>query len=93
MFPGAVATSFVGERLGRRKSISIGLVVIVIGALLQATSYTRAHLIVAQIIAGFGLGIIDSTMPGFQSVFSPKLSRGLCKQAMVISNGWRVSWW
>ena len=78
-FLGAVATSFFGEGLGRRKSIAIGVVIMILGALLQATAYIRAHMIVARIVAGFGLGVINSTVPVFQSEFSPKANRGLCK--------------
>lgn len=81
-FFGSVATAIVGEKLGRRKSITIGVVIMMIGSLLQATAYSRAHLIVARIFAGVGLGINNSTVPVMQSEFSPKASRGLCKYAL-----------
>lgn len=81
-FFGSVATAIVGEKLGRRKSITIGVVIMMIGSLLQATAYSRAHLIVARIIAGIGLGINNSTVPVMQSEFSPKASRGLCEYAL-----------
>lgn len=55
----------------------------ILGALLQATAYARAHIIVARIVSGCGLGVINSTVPVFQSEFSPKASRGLC---MLISH-------
>ena len=50
-----------------------------VGALLQATAYTRAHMIVARIVSGGGMGIINSTVPVFQAEFSPKATRGLCQ--------------
>lgn len=77
-FFGAVSTSLYGEALGRRKTISIGVVIMIIGALLQATAYARAHLLVARVVAGIGLGAINSTVPVYQSEFSPKANRGLC---------------
>jgi MFS family permease len=49
-----------------------------LGSLLQATAYTRAHLLVARIVAGFGLGAVNSTVPVFQAEFAPKATRGLC---------------
>ena len=49
-----------------------------IGSLLQSTAYTRAHLIVARIVSGFGLGAVNSTVPVFQAEFAPKATRGLC---------------
>ena len=48
-------------------------------SLLQATAYSRAHMIVARIVAGIGLGTVNSTAPVLQSEYSPKASRGLCK--------------
>lgn len=50
----------------------------IIGALLQATAYTRAHIIVARVVSGSGMGIISSAIPVFQSEVSPKANRGLC---------------
>ena len=59
--------------------MAIGVSVMILGALLQATAYTRAHMIVARIVAGFGLGVTNSTGPVLQSEYSPKANRGLCK--------------
>jgi MFS family permease len=78
-FFGSVATSIFGEQIGRKKSIGTGVVIMIIGALLQATAYSRAHLIVARIVSGVGMGFINSTVPVFQSEFSPKATRGLCR--------------
>ncbi|KAH9427130.1 hypothetical protein MCOR02_012456, partial [Pyricularia oryzae] len=41
------------------------------GAILQASSYSRAQLIVGRIVSGYGMGIINSTVPVFQAEFSP----------------------
>lgn len=78
-FFGAVVTSIIGETLGRKKSIAIGIVIMVVGALVQATAYSRAHLIVARIVSGVGMGFINSTVPVLQAEFSPKATRGVCK--------------
>jgi MFS family permease len=78
-FFGSVLTAIVGEQLGRRKSIGGGVIIMIIGALLQATSYSRAQMIVARIVAGVGMGAINSTVPVLQAEFSPKATRGICK--------------
>jgi MFS family permease len=78
-FLGSLATATFGERLGRRKTIAVGVVVMMIGALLQATAYVRAHIIVARIVSGVGMGIINSTVPVYQAEFAPKATRGLCQ--------------
>ena len=84
-FLGALVTSTFGEKLGRRKTIAVGVVVMIIGALLQATAYARAHILVARIVSGMGMGVINSTVPVFQSEFSPKAKRGLCKSLKSFS--------
>lgn len=78
-FLGSIFTSVVGENLGRKKTILIGVVIMIIGAILQATAYSRAHMIVGRIVSGFGMGAINSTVPVLQAEFSPKASRGVCK--------------
>lgn len=94
-FFGAVTSAFFGERLGRRVSIAIGTAVMIIGALLQATAYARSHLIVARIVAGFGLGITNSTGPVLQSEFSPKSNRGLfvCVQLTTLNFATALVYW
>ena len=78
-FLGSIFTAIVGEQLGRKRSITIGVAVMIIGAILQATAFTRAHLIVARVVAGIGLGIVNSTVPVMQAEYAPKATRGLCK--------------
>lgn len=78
-FLGSVASSFFGEKLGRRKSLLIAIVIMAIGAILQGTSYGRVQLIIARIVAGVGLGISNSTAPVLQAEYSPKASRGICE--------------
>jgi MFS family permease len=64
---GAIITAPVGEKLGCRKSVGIGAVISMIGVILQAITFGRAHLIVGRIMSGVGLGFINSTMPVWQA--------------------------
>jgi MFS family permease len=50
----------------------------IIGSVLQASSFSRVQLIVARVVSGVGMGWINSTVPVFQAEFSPKATRGLC---------------
>lgn len=94
-FLGSTVTSFFGERLGRKKSIAIGVAVMIVGAILQSSSYSRAQMIVARIVAGSGMGFINSTVPVFQSEFSPKSARGLyvCMQLSTLNLGIFLAYW
>jgi MFS family permease len=78
-FLGSVASSLFGERLGRTKTLALATVIMMVGSLLMATAYTRAHMIVARVVAGVGLGMSNSTAPVLQSEYSPKANRGLCE--------------
>jgi MFS family permease len=56
----------VGEKLGRIRSIGFGVVIMIAGAIMQATAYSRGHMIAARIVTGIGMGIINSTTPVLQ---------------------------
>jgi len=45
-FVGAVITMFIGDILGRRKMISLGSSIMVVGAALQASAHSIPHLVV-----------------------------------------------
>lgn len=75
-FFGSLMTSLNNDRLGRLRMTHIGSVAIVLGAIIQASSFSTAQLIVGRIVAGFGLGIIASNVVIWQSETSPKAQRG-----------------
>ncbi|KAK9386644.1 general substrate transporter [Lipomyces mesembrius] len=74
---GAVGISFIGDCIGRRQSIALGAIVMIIGAILQASAYQLVQMFVGRIISGVGIGIINSTVPILQAEVSPKATRGL----------------
>lgn len=63
---GAVLSRFVGDRLGRRRAIMIGCVLLTIGGILQATASTLPHMIVGRIVGGFGTGLNTTAIPMWQ---------------------------
>lgn len=91
-FFGAVATIWLGNLLGRRKTIFTGSCIMVIGAILQATSFSLGQLIASRWITGFGNGFFitlpsmlvsltlkgmnTSTVPTWQSETSKSHRRG-----------------
>lgn len=60
---GCFVSFFVGEKLGRRRTIWFAMAWILIGAALQATAFTRPHLIVGRVVTGLGTGLKTSTVP------------------------------
>jgi sugar porter (SP) family MFS transporter len=94
-FFGAVATIWLGNMLGRKKTIIIGSIIMVIGAAIQTSSYGLAQLIVARLITGFGNGMNTSTVPTWQSETSKPHRRGqmVMIEGSLIVFGVMLSYW
>ncbi|KAK2751381.1 hypothetical protein FQN55_001118 [Onygenales sp. PD_40] len=94
-FLGAIFTIFVGNPLGRRKTIFYGSVIMTIGALLQCTSYSLPQFIFGRIVTGWGNGMNTSTVPTWQSETSQAHERGklVMMEGMLITAGITISYW
>jgi MFS family permease len=94
-FFGAILTIFIGNPLGRRRTIFCGCITMTIGALLQCTSYSLPHLIVGRIVTGIGNGMNTSTVPTWQSESSKAHDRGkmVMIEGMLITAGITLSYW
>nr|POF15457.1 sugar transporter stl1 [Quercus suber] len=94
-FFGAIAAYFIGDWLGRKKTILLGTTILSIGAILQITSYSVAQMIVGRIVAGVGNGINTSTAPPWQAETSKAAWRGKLIVIELILNiaGFSLSTW
>lgn len=54
---GAISNLWIGDRLGRRKTIVLGGIIMIIGAILQTASFGYPQMIVARIVTGLGNGL------------------------------------
>ncbi|CAG7934091.1 unnamed protein product [Penicillium olsonii] len=75
-FFGAVSGASLGSKLGRRRAIILGTVVMMIGAILQITAYGVPHMIVGRLVAGLGNGLNTATTPVYQSETTEPKWRG-----------------
>ncbi|KAM0815446.1 putative Major facilitator superfamily (MFS) profile domain-containing protein [Seiridium cardinale] len=75
-FFGAIVAFSIGERLGRKKTIMIGSCIMAVGAALQTSSFSVAHMMVGRIISGVGNGINTATAPVWQTETSQTKWRG-----------------
>ncbi|UPL00064.1 hypothetical protein LCI18_010998 [Fusarium solani-melongenae] len=88
---GAVSAFLFGERIGRKRSIIYANIIVIIGAIIQAASYSYAQMsvlprhiqpnaylirFVARIIAGIGIGLSTVAVPILQSETLPAHNRG-----------------
>jgi len=51
-FFGALSCIWIGDKLGRKKTIQLGAAVNVVGAILQSTSFSLGQLIVGRLVSG-----------------------------------------
>ena len=94
-FIGAVITIFIGDILGRRRMIFVGSAIMVIGANLQASSFSLGQLIAGRVITGFGNGMNTSTVPTWASETSKSHKRGkmVMIEGAMITGGIMLSYW
>lgn len=62
-FFGAVATIWLGNMLGRKRTIMVGSAIMVVGAAIQASSFSLGQLIAARLLTGFGNGTYSMWRP------------------------------
>lgn len=73
---GALATCVWGDKLGRRNVIFIANILVMIGAILMASSFELAQMIVARVVLGLGTGAVSSTVPVWTSELAKIQNRG-----------------
>lgn len=59
---GALGMIGYGDKLGRRRSILVGALIMCVGAVIQTTSFGLAQMIVGRIVTGFGNGMNTSAI-------------------------------
>ncbi|RDW81182.1 sugar porter family MFS transporter [Aspergillus mulundensis] len=94
-FLGAVCATWVGGKLGRKRSVILGIAIMTVGAILQTTSYGVPHMIIGRIVSGIGNGINSSTVPVWQSETAPARLKGklVILQNALLLVGFSMSNW
>lgn len=75
-FFGALFAMWFGDKAGRKKTIFWGCVILMIGAILQATSFHVPQMIVGRFVAGLGNGMNTAAIPVWQSETAAAHHRG-----------------
>lgn len=92
---GSLLTVYYGDKLGRRKTIFVGAWIMLIGAVIQCSSFSLGQLISGRVVSGIGNGFITSTVPMWQSECAKPRNRGaMCMiQGSLIGGGICLSYW
>ncbi|KAJ6044111.1 uncharacterized protein N7446_002307 [Penicillium canescens] len=81
---GAGSCAFLGDRLGRRKTIFVAGCIALVGIAIQSTPFSLGQLIAGRVITGLGVGGFTATIPMYVSESSGAGARG----RMVLLEGW-----
>lgn len=94
-FLGAIMTIWLGDILGRRRTIFLGSAIMVIGATLQCSSFQLGQLVAGRVITGMGNGMSTSSVPTYQSECSKSHRRGqmVMVEGALITGGVCLSYW
>ncbi|KAJ6783674.1 hypothetical protein PWT90_08140 [Aphanocladium album] len=85
----------IGEKLGRSRRIWLAVTIVIIGATLQATAFTVAHLVIGRIITGVGTGLKTSTVPLYQAELCNRTLRGrlVSTEVLFVGVGIVTAYW
>lgn len=91
---GIIAYMF-GERLGRKRTIVIGEIIMLIGCILQGTSFEIVQLCIGRVVSGIGNGMNSSAIPTWQSELTSHHQRGqaLVLECGILIGGVALSFW
>ncbi|KAL3418715.1 hypothetical protein PVAG01_10431 [Phlyctema vagabunda] len=73
---GAFAGGWVGDKIGRIKTIALGAAWAILGASLQCSAQNHIWMILARLINGWGTGILNAIVPVWATETAEHTSRG-----------------
>ncbi|GAA6019495.1 hypothetical protein JCM11491_000976 [Sporobolomyces phaffii] len=96
---GAIFALLFGDKLGRRKMIFCGSIILCLGVLIQITSFAGhwagGQFVIGRTITGVGTGFLTSTIPTWHAECAKAKSRGFAVfiEAAMISTGTMIAYW
>ncbi|CAI4210786.1 unnamed protein product [Parascedosporium putredinis] len=91
---GSLTSSYTADWFGRRKSLSFGVLIFIIGSIIQITAQNSwVHMMMGRFVAGLGIGNLSVGVPMFQSECAPRQIRGavVASYQLMITFGILVS--
>lgn len=92
---GALNQGWIADKLSRKYSIVLAVIVFIIGSILQTAAVDYAMLVVARLIGGIGIGMLSMVAPLYISEISPPEIRGalLVLEEFSIVSGIVIAFW
>ncbi|KAL5119564.1 hypothetical protein ACEQ8H_002410 [Pleosporales sp. CAS-2024a] len=92
---GAVVAFVFGKKIGRKRSIMVANIIVIVGAAIQTASFDYWQMFVARILCGLGVGLSTVAVPILQSETLPAHQRGallVVQSALIIIGVAMASW-
>lgn len=92
---GSLINAPIADRLGRKLSMILAVIIFLVGSALQAAANTDAVLFAGRAVAGFAVGMLTMVVPMYMSEISLPEIRGtlVVTQQLSITLGILVSYW
>ncbi|OQV10734.1 hypothetical protein CLAIMM_14692 isoform 3 [Cladophialophora immunda] len=92
----SLAVTVLGMPLGRRGCILMGDALVIVGASIQASSWSVAQIIVGRVLCGFGIGFISCSVPTYMaemSITSKERGPEVAIQCVWLISGVALAYW
>lgn len=92
---GAINQGWIADKISRKYSIVVAVIIFTVGSVLQTASMDYAMLVVARLIGGIGIGMLSMVAPLYISEISPPEIRGalLVLEELSIVTGIVIAYW
>ncbi|KAH7122002.1 general substrate transporter, partial [Dactylonectria estremocensis] len=92
---GVLFSGWSADALGRKKTIAIAAVIALVAGIIQAASINIGMLIAGRIVGGFAVGMMNMTIPIYNSEIAPPEKRGMIAglHAQFVGFGFAAANW
>ncbi|KAF8599333.1 general substrate transporter [Ceratobasidium sp. AG-I] len=92
---GVLCTGQLADRLGRKRTILLAVIVFVIGVIVQTAAFKPSSIFGGRFVTGLGVGSLSMAVPLYNAELAPPEVRGslVAMQQMSIVTGIMVSFW
>ncbi|KAH7915668.1 general substrate transporter [Hygrophoropsis aurantiaca] len=92
---GVLATGYLADKLSRKYTILLAVVVFCIGVIVQTAAYAASSIFGGRFITGLGVGSLSMAVPLYNAELAPPEVRGslVALQQLAITFGIMISFW
>ncbi|KAL2852036.1 general substrate transporter [Aspergillus pseudoustus] len=92
---GALFNGYLADRISRKYSMMVAVIIFTLGSGLQAGAQTPAYFFAGRIVGGIGIGMFSHVIPLYQAEIAPPELRGslVSLQQLSITIGTAIAFW